>query len=73
MKELNFYRIFKDEGISFGWKHAKKNFWFFLQIFILILLVNALPSIINFITGRPWDASNIGDVLSLAIGLIFSF
>lgn len=69
----SFYQIFRREGLSFGWKHAKKDFWFFLQIFVILGIANAIPAIINLIYGWPQDTDNIGDPIAFVLSLIFSF
>lgn len=69
----SFYGIFRHEGLSFGWKHAKKDFFFFLQLFVILGVINALPNIINRLTGQPQDANNIGTVIAAIGSLICSF
>lgn len=72
-QQHSFYRIFKDEGVRFGWKHAKKDFFFFLQVFVLLGIANSLPSLVNWFTGRPQDAHNIGTFIAGILSLIFGF
>lgn len=69
----NFYQIFRREGLAFGWKHAKKDLWFFLQIFIVLGIANAIPAIINLIYGWPQDTDNFGDPIAFILSLVFSF
>lgn len=73
MEHKSFYSIFKNEGVRFGRKHAKKDFFFFLQMFVLVGIANAIPAIINWANNRPHDASNFGDILSGILSLIFAF
>ncbi len=73
MKDINFYRVFKDDGLKLGWKHAKKDFFFFLQVFVLVGIASAIPMIVNWIYGMPFDTPNFGDVISTLLSLIFSF
>lgn len=73
MEHTNFYSIFKNEGVKFGRKHAKKDFSFFLQMFVLVGIANAIPMVINRIQHRPYDANNFGDIISLILSLLFGF
>jgi|GEM_PF-4090660 len=73
MEHTNFYRIFKDEGLSFGWKNAKVDFLFFLQVFVIMGIANSIPAIVNRATNQPTDANNFGDVISVILSLIFGF
>lgn len=69
----SFYTIFRGEGVSFGWKHAKKDFFFFLQLFVIVGVINAIPNLINRAMGWPQDANNIGTVIAAIGSLICSF
>ncbi|MBP6910342.1 hypothetical protein KBC03_01980 [Patescibacteria group bacterium] len=48
-KQQSFYGIFRHEGLKFGWKHAKKDFWFFFQMFVLIAVVSYIPALVQLI------------------------
>lgn len=73
MTNQNFYRIFKDEGVSFGRKIAKKHVGLFLQIFLLLLVAEMIPAIVNWINHAPYEASNIGDIIASIVSIIFGF
>ncbi len=69
----SFYHIFKEEGLSFGRKTAKKERVFFLQIFVIMGVVNAIPNVVNWLNHWPQDTNNIGDPISLILSLILGF
>lgn len=46
---------------------------FFLQIFAIMGLINALPNLINLITHQPQDTNNIGTIIAGIVSLICSF
>lgn len=73
MAAQNFYRIFKDEGLSFGRKIAKKEVMFFLQIFLLMFVAEMIPTFINWMNHAPYEANNIGNVIAPVVGAIFAF
>ncbi len=63
-KQQSFYGIFRHEGLKFGWKHAKKDFWFFFQMFVLIAVVSYIPALVQLIV---WDSQ---EVLVIAISFV---
>lgn len=67
----SFYKIFRHEGLKFGWAHAKKDFWFFFQIILLVGVVNTLPNLIIHIAGGAADEmSPLNVVLSIVFSLV---
>lgn len=73
MTQKSFYQIFRHEWLRFGWAHAKKDFRFFLQIFVFLGVANAIPDIINWIQWWPMDTDNIGTWIAGILSLIFGF
>ena len=74
MEHKSFYKIFRHEGLAFGWKTAKKDIFFFLKIFLIIIAVtHFLPTLIDMLLNISPDSVTPGDALSSVFGMIFSF
>ena len=78
MHHQSFYQIFKNEWLSFGRKHTKKDFFFFLWAFALVFVGNFIVNFVVEILTMTVDSISITalvllNIVATALSLIFAF